>query len=151
MACSSLLEYFIRITYYCCICFCCCCCNYKFCTVYNSYTSLTTLSPHLSVTLFTLLFLNKQTRHGRNTVSFYFFLFISGHAKCLSREQCVGSSARVTALCSNCCLQKYLKWWPAALCKAKQSVSVNVNEGTQDPENCTQYRSYVKTLFTVYA
>jgi hypothetical protein len=35
--------------------------------------------------LFTLLFLSKQTRHGRNTVSFYFFLFVSGRAKCLSR------------------------------------------------------------------
>jgi hypothetical protein len=40
--------------------------------------------------LLTLLFLSKQTRHGKKTVSFYFFLFISGRAKCLSREQCVG-------------------------------------------------------------
>ena len=30
--------------------------------------------------LFTLSFLSKQTRHGRNIVSFYFFLFICGSA-----------------------------------------------------------------------
>ena len=41
--------------------------------------------------LFTLLFLSKQTRHARKVVSFLVFLFISGRAKCLSREQCVGS------------------------------------------------------------
>ena len=59
--------------------------------------------------LFTLSFLSKQTRHGRNIVSFYFFLFICGHVECLSREQCVGSSARVDALCSSCSPQKYLE------------------------------------------
>jgi len=93
------------------------------------------LSPCLCLTLFTLSFLSKQTRHVRNIASFYFLLFISGHAKCLSCEQCVGSSARVTALCSSCCLQKYLKQRPAVLYEAGRSVSVNVNEGTQDPEN----------------
>ena len=49
--------------------------------------------------LFTLSFLTKHTRHGRNIVSFYFLLFICGRAKCLSREQCVGSNARADALC----------------------------------------------------
>ena len=34
--------------------------------------------------LFTFSFLSKQTRHGRNIVNFYFFLFICGRAKCLS-------------------------------------------------------------------
>jgi len=58
--------------------------------------------------LFTLSFLSKQTRHGRNIVSFYFFLFICGRAKCLSREQCVGSSARVDSLCNSCSLQKHI-------------------------------------------
>ena len=48
------------------------------CLFYNSYS------------LLTLPFLRKQTRHGRNIISFYFFLFISGHAKCLLLEQCVG-------------------------------------------------------------
>jgi len=66
--------------------------------------------------LFTFSFLSKQTRHGRNTVLFYFFLFICGCAKCLSRKQCV------TALCSSCSLQKYLKRWPAALYEAGRSV-----------------------------
>jgi len=69
----------------------------------------TMLSPRISVILFTLLFLSKQTRHGRNIVSFYFFWFISGRAKCLSREQCVGSSVRVAALCSSCIQLKYLE------------------------------------------
>jgi len=41
--------------------------------------------------LFTLLFLSEQTRHRKKIVSFDFFLFVSGRAKCLSREQCVGS------------------------------------------------------------
>jgi len=56
--------------------------------------------------LFTLLFLSKQTRHCRNIVSFYFFLFIRvcGRAKCLSSEQCVA------ALHSGCSLQQKLQW-----------------------------------------
>ena len=39
-----------------------------------------------------------------------------------SRKQCVGSSARVDALCSSCSLMKYLERWPAALYKAGQPV-----------------------------
>jgi hypothetical protein len=31
------------------------------------------------------------------------------------------------------------------------TISVNVNEGIQDPENWTQYSSFVSALFTVYA
>jgi hypothetical protein len=73
--------------------------------VCKSQGYFTMLSPRLSLTLFTLLFLSPQTRHGRNIVSFYFCLFICGRAKCLSREQCVRSSARVDALCSSCSLQ----------------------------------------------
>jgi len=60
--------------------------------------------------LFTLLFLNEQTRHGRKVVSFYFFLFTCDRAKCLSREQFVGSSAIVVALCSSCIPHKYREW-----------------------------------------
>jgi hypothetical protein len=55
--------------------------------------------------LFTLSFLSKQTRHGRNIDSFYFFLFICGRAKCLSREQRVGSNKKGDALCSKSSLQ----------------------------------------------
>ena len=55
--------------------------------------------------LFNFSFLSKQTRHGRNIVSFYFFLFICGRAKCLSREQCVGPNATRDALCSKSSLQ----------------------------------------------
>jgi len=44
-----------------------------YCMQVKAYSIM--LSPHLSVTdyLFTLLFLSKQTRRGRNIVSFYFF------------------------------------------------------------------------------
>jgi hypothetical protein len=31
------------------------------------------------------------------------------------------------------------------------TISVNVNEGIQDPQNWTQYSSFVSALFTVYA
>ena len=71
--------------------------------------------------LFTLSFLSKQTRHGRNIVS-YIVLFICGRAKCLSLEQRVGSSARVDTLCSSCSLKKYLERWPTALNEAGPSV-----------------------------
>jgi hypothetical protein len=86
--------------------------------------------------LFTLSFLSKQTRHGRNIVS-YFFLFICGRAKCSSCEQCVGSSATVDAMCSSCSLPKYLELWPAALYEDGRSALRNVNEAIQDPENWT--------------
>jgi hypothetical protein len=55
--------------------------------------------------LFPLSFLSKLTRHGRNIISFYFFSFICGRTKRLSREQCVGSSATGDALCSSSSLQ----------------------------------------------
>jgi hypothetical protein len=51
--------------------------------------------------LFSLPFLRKQTRHGRNIVSFYFLLFICGRAKCLSPKQFLESSVKVDALCYN--------------------------------------------------
>jgi len=80
--------------------------------------------------LFTLSFLRKQTRHGRNIVSFYFLLFICGHPKCLSCEQCVGPSAKGDALCSKSSLQvsrtvtsSFVRSW-----------MIIVYEGIQDPE-----------------
>jgi len=66
--------------------------------------------------LFKFSFLSKQNKHARNTVSFYFFSFICGRAKCSSRKQ------YVTALCSSCSLSKYLERWPAALYETKRSV-----------------------------
>ena len=82
------------------------------------------LSPRLSVTdtVCLHLFLSKQTSYGRNIVCFYFVLFVCGRAKCLAREECVGSSARLDALCSNCSLQNYLERWPTALYEAGGSV-----------------------------
>jgi hypothetical protein len=59
---------------------------------------------------------------GRNIISFYFYVFICGRAKCLTRKDGVGSSATVDALCSSCSLQRYLKRWPAALYEAGLSV-----------------------------
>ena len=81
--------------------------------------------------LFTLSFFNKQTRNGRNRRS-YFFLFICGHAKCLSRKHCVWSNARVDALCSSCSLQKYLEQWPAALNEVWRSVLM-LRKGSKIP------------------
>ena len=72
--------------------------------------------------LFILSFLSKWTRHARNIVSFCFFLFIYGRAKCLLREQCVESSASVNAFCSSCSLPRYLERWPASLYEAGLSV-----------------------------
>ena len=79
--------------------------------------------------LFTFSFLSKQTRHGRNIVSFHFFLFICGCAKCLSREQCVGPNATRDALCSKSSLQvsqsvtsSFVRSWTIIVC-----------EGIQDP------------------
>ena len=69
--------------------------------------------------LFTLSFLSKRTRLGRNIVSIVFsdlFLFVCDPAKCLLREQCIA------ALNSSCSLQKYLERWPAALYEAGWSV-----------------------------
>jgi hypothetical protein len=63
--------------------------------------------------LFTLLFLSKQTRHGRNIVSLYFFLLVCGGAECLSPEQCVTAS---------CSLPKYFERWPTTLYEARRSV-----------------------------
>ena len=86
------------------------------CLTLSNTSSFLTWSVWKSYYLFTFSFLSKQTRHGRNIVSFYFFLFICGRAKCLSREQCVA------ALCSSCSLPKYLERWPAALYEARRSV-----------------------------
>ena len=92
--------------------------------------------------LFTFSFLSKQTRHGRNIVFFYFFLFICGRAKCLSREQCVGPNATRDALCSKSSLQvsrsvtsSFIRSWTIIVC-----------EGIQDPEYWTPYSSFV-TVF----
>jgi hypothetical protein len=60
-------------------------------------------------------------------------------------------SVRLDASCSSCSLQKHLVRWPSALYEVGQSMSLNVNEGTQDPENWTQYSSLVTALFTVYS
>ena len=66
-------------------------CSIVVCTVYKPQAYLIMPSPHFSVNHnFLHFFLNKQTRHGGNIVSFYFSLFISSRAECLSREQCVG-------------------------------------------------------------
>jgi hypothetical protein len=78
---------------------------------------------------FTLSFLRKQTRHGRNIVS-YFFLFICGRTKSLSREQCVGSSAKGDALC----LKSSLQVSRTVTSSFVRSWTVIVYEGIQDPE-----------------
>ena len=81
--------------------------------------------------LFTLPFLSKQTRHGRNIISFHFFSFITGRARCLSREQCVCGATHVTVaalFCSSSLLCISNSDW-ATENEAGRSVSVNGNEG----------------------
>jgi hypothetical protein len=68
--------------------------------------------------LFTLSFLSKQTRHGRNIVSFCFFLFACGRAKCLSRQQCVGSECKSRRLVLEQQSAEVSQLWPAALYEA---------------------------------
>jgi hypothetical protein len=80
--------------------------------------------------LFTLSFLSRQTRHGRNIVSFYFFLFICGCAKCLLREQCVGSSAKGDALC----LKSSLQVSRTVTSSFVRSWTIIVYERIQDPK-----------------
>jgi hypothetical protein len=77
----------------------------------------------LYLILFCLHFNFSVSRPGMGWMfSFYFFLFMCGRVKCLQREQCVGSTARLDALCYNCSLSKYLEWWPVALYDAGRSV-----------------------------
>jgi hypothetical protein len=63
----------------------------------------------------------------------------------IARAMCELRYVTVAALCSSCSLQKYLERWPAALNEAGLLVSVN-----EDPENWTQYTSFVSALFTVH-
>ena len=65
--------------------------------------------------LFTFSFLSKQTRHGRNIVSYFFCLYVVARAMC-------GTSVRVDAWCSSCSLPKYLERWPAALYETRRSM-----------------------------
>jgi len=53
-----------------------------------------------SFCLFILLFLSKQTKHGKNIVSFYFFLFISGRVTCLSARAMCGLAYVTVAVCA---------------------------------------------------
>jgi len=56
--------------------------------------------------LFTLLFLSKQTRHGRKIVSFYFFFFrLKVVALNVYRASNVWGHECKSALCSSCSLQ----------------------------------------------
>ena len=57
--------------------------------------------------MFILLFLSKQTRYERNRVSFYFLLFICGHAKCLSQR----NLQNIVPQCPPCLyLRKHCFW-----------------------------------------
>ena len=50
-----------------------------------------------SYSLFTIAFLSKQIRHGKNIISLYFFLFISDRSKCYR-----ASNVRIAACNSSC-------------------------------------------------
>jgi hypothetical protein len=92
------------------------------------------------------------TRAMGGIVSFYLFLFISGCAKWSSHEQ---SNVQADTYNSR---RLVIQLQSAEVYRTVTSsfvwswtISVNVNEGTQDPENLTRYSSFVSALFTVYA
>ena len=111
--------------YYCCVvdryCFSLFC-KIVVCNVCKSQAYFIVLSPGLSVTyyLFTLSCLSKQTRHGRNTVSFSFFLFMPGRSKVFIVWAMCGIECKSRRLVLR--LQKFLERWPAALYEAGLSV-----------------------------
>jgi len=82
-----------------------------------------------SYSLFTLPFLTKQTRHGRNIISFYFFSFITGRAKCfIARAMCGVKHVTVAVLWSSCSLLCISNSDWATENEAGRSASVNGNE-----------------------
>jgi len=84
------------------------------------------LSPLLSLTLFTFYFL--VSRAWEEYSFLYFFSFITGRAKYLSRQQ------YVAALCSSCGPQKYqVSRTVTSSFVCSWTISVTIDEGIQDP------------------
>jgi hypothetical protein len=100
-----------------------------------------------SLYLFTILFLNKKTRHGRKIVSFPFCLFLSGRAKFTLREQCVGLTVMPCAPVAVGRLSRTVTGSFQRSCK----VSECGNKETHNHVSITPYSSLVTVLFTVYA
>ena len=100
--------------------------------------------------LFTLLFLSKQTRHGRKIISYLYFLFISGCAKCLSCKNVQGHECKSSCLVVQVESADYLEWWWQLWVKlVDQGVLMVMKRPTS--EIWTQYSSRVTALFTIYA
>ena len=121
--------------------------HFKRTLLYVSH-KLVSLCRLLAFLLPTPSFLSKQTRHGKNIVSF-FFSFICSRAKCLSRAMC-GTECKSIRLV----LQLHSSEVDRTVTSSfvwSWTISVNVNEGIQDTESWTKYRSFVSASFTVYA
>jgi len=98
-----------------------------------------------SYSLFTLPLLSKQTRHGRNIISFYFFLFISGSTKCY----CV-SHVRIDAGNSSCLVLQlqsvvYLEQRLSKRMKLDDQWVLTVMKSPTG-EKCHQYSSVVTAI-----
>jgi len=99
----------------------------------------------ISLNLSCLVLASLKTRHGRNIISFYFFLFITGRAKCTVRAACGVTHVTVAALfCSSSLLCISNSDW-ATENEAGWSVSVNRNEEPAG-EICHQYSSVVTAI-----
>jgi len=82
----------------------------------------------ISLILSCLVLASPKTRHGRNIISFYFFLLLTGLAKCIARALCAATHVTIAALfCSSSLLCISNSDW-ATENEAGLSVSVNGNE-----------------------
>jgi hypothetical protein len=126
-------------------------CNIVLCTACKSQAYFVMLSPRLSVTDTICLHFNFSVSiTSMEGIVSCLFLFIRGHAKCLSRKQCVGfecKSRHLVLLIQSAEVYRTVTSSFVWSC----TISANVNEGIQDPANWTQYSSFVSALFTVYA
>jgi len=96
-----------------------------------------------------LVLASLKTRHGRNIISFHFFLFITVLAKCIARAVCGTRHVTIAALFwGSSLLRSYSCVW-AAEYEAGQSVSANANE-VSTGENCHWYISVVNAI-TLYS
>jgi len=88
------------------------------------------LSPRLSVTLFTLLFLSKQTRHGRNIVPSVSFCLYLVALNVYRASSAWGHECKSSCLMLQLQSVEYLERWPAALNEAGRSASMLMKRPT---------------------
>jgi len=98
-----------------------------------------------SLILSCLVLASLKTRHGRNIISFYFFLFITGRANFIARAVCEWTHVTVAVLFCSCSLLCTSNSDWATENEVGRSVSVNGNEEPAG-EICHQYSSVVTKI-----